>query len=83
MFNLAGGVLRVISTIGPIICSQLFGSAGFTVAMVGQILTACAQPFLLYTPTTLASIWFGPKERAVATGLTSLGNYTIGYICGL
>lgn len=43
-------------------------------AMGGQILTACAQPFLLYAPTKLASYWFGPKERAFCTMLASLGN---------
>lgn len=44
------------------------------VAMLGQVLTACAQPFLLYAPTKLASFWFGPKERAFCTMLSSLGN---------
>ena len=73
IFNVAGGVIRVFSTIEPIICSSVMGSSGYVVAMLGQILTACAQPFLLYAPTTLASVWFGPKERAVATGITSLG----------
>ena len=44
------------------------------VAMLGQILTACAQPFLLYAPTKLAALWFGPKERALCTMLASMGN---------
>ena len=44
------------------------------VALIGQILTACAQPFLLYSPTKLAAFWFGPKERAFCTMLASLGN---------
>lgn len=48
--------------------------SGYAVAMGGQILTACAQPFLLYAPTKLASYWFGPKERAFCTMLASLGN---------
>ena len=43
------------------------------VALIGQILTACAQPFLLYSPTTLAAVWFGPKERAICTNLASVG----------
>ncbi len=73
IFNVAGGVIRVLSTVEPIICSPVLENSGYVVAMFGQILTACAQPFLLYAPTTLASVWFGPKERAVATGLTSLG----------
>ena len=68
--NVVGGVLRVISTIEGVICT---GTAGYVVAMIGQVLTAAAQPFLLYAPTTLASIWFGPNERAVATGISSLG----------
>ena len=71
---MSGGVLRIISTMEPIICSSI-PSLGFGVVMVGQVLTACGQPFLLYSPTTLASVWFGPKERAVATGLTSLGEW--------
>ena len=73
IFNVCGGVLRVLSTVEPVICSSVLASSGYVVAMLGQILTACAQPFLLYAPTTLASVWFGPKERAVATGLSSLG----------
>lgn len=44
------------------------------VALIGQILTACAQPFFLYSPTKLAAFWFGPKERAFCTMLASLGN---------
>jgi len=71
--NVVGAVLRVVSTIEPVICSTVFAQAGYMVAMLGQVLTACAQPFLLYAPTTLASVWFGPKERAVATGVSSLG----------
>ncbi len=42
--------------------------------MLGQVLTACAQPFLLYAPTKLAALWFGVKERALCTMLASLGN---------
>jgi len=42
--------------------------------MLGQILTASAQPFLLYAPTKLANFWFGVKERAFCTMLASLGN---------
>lgn len=72
LLNLVGAAIRVLSTIEPVICSPLSGNAGFGVAMLGQVITAAAQPFLLYAPTTLASIWFGPKERAVATGISSL-----------
>ena len=43
------------------------------VAMIGQILCACAQPFLLYAPAKLANTWFGPKERVLCTNLASIG----------
>jgi hypothetical protein len=68
--NLLGSVLRYLSTLDPIICSR----SGFLVAMAGQSLTACAQPFLLYSPTKLASFWFGPKERAICTNFATIAN---------
>ncbi|CAI8041266.1 Solute carrier family 49 member A3, partial [Geodia barretti] len=72
--NLLGSVLRYLSTLDPIVCSSVFSRSGFTVAMIGQFLTACAQPFLLYSPTKLASFWFGPKERAICTNFASIAN---------
>lgn len=57
-----------------ILCSPHYALSGYVVAMLGQVLTACAQPFLLYAPTKLANLWFGPKERAICTTLASLGN---------
>ncbi len=72
VLNMVGAGVRVLSTIDPVICSPVSHS-GFIMAMVGQTLTAAAQPFVLYTPTTLANVWFGSKERAIATGLSSLG----------
>lgn len=71
--NLIGSIFRYLSTIHPIVCSTVFDKAGFTVAMIGQFLTACAQPFMLYAPTKLASFWFGPKERAICTNFASIG----------
>ena len=72
MFNLSGSVLRWLSSADFVICSS--PTAAFAVAMTGQVLTACAQPFLLYAPTKLANFWFGAKERAFCTMLASLGN---------
>ena len=69
-----GSILRLLSTWRFIVCSEVFDQSGFMVALIGQILTACAQPFLLYSPTKLAAFWFGPKERAFCTMLASLGN---------
>ena len=69
-----GSILRWISTWNFVVCSQVFNQSGFMMALIGQILTACAQPFLLYSPTKLAAFWFSPKERAFCTMLASLGN---------
>ena len=74
--NFAGAMLRWLSTAHPIICSTAVPQAGFAVALIGQILTAAGQPFLLYSPTTLAGTWFGPKERAVCTSIASVGEPT-------
>ena len=71
--NLAGSVVRWFGTAYFLFCSPAFPRAGFMVAMVGQILTAFAQPFLLYSPTKLANLWFGPKERATCTSCASIG----------
>lgn len=73
-FNLVGALLRILSTIDPVICSPLYDKSGYMVALIGQILSACAQPFFLYSPTTLAAVWFGPKERAICTNLASVAN---------
>ena len=69
-----GSILRWISTGHYVVCSDVFDQSGFMVALIGQILTAFAQPFILYSPTKLAAFWFGPKERAFCTMLASLGN---------
>ncbi len=69
--NLVGSILRVISSIDGLICSPVPKGA-FYVALFGQALTAVAQPFSLYAPTTLAAVWFGPKERALATNFASV-----------
>ena len=72
IFNVTGSVLRWLSSASFMVCSS--SGAAFALAMTGQVLTACAQPFLLYSPTKLANLWFGDKERAFCTMLASLGN---------
>ena len=71
--NLIGAILRFVSSLQPVVCFAPFPKLGFAVAMVGQILTACGQPFFLYSPTKLANTWFSRKERDVCTGLVSMG----------
>ena len=70
-----GSALRWLSTAHAVVCSPVWAHSGFGVALLGQVLTAFAQPFLLYSPTKLAATWFGPKERALCTGVASLGGW--------
>ena len=72
--NLIGSAIRWLSTADGIICSHDYQRSGYMVAMLGQTITAFAQPFILYAPTKLASFWFGPKERAICTTVASIGN---------
>ena len=76
VLNFAGAVIRYASTFPIIICSSQFPQAGFGIAMLGQVLTAFAQPFFLYAPTKLANTWFKPSERSICTGISTLGNKT-------
>ncbi|CAK9301567.1 unnamed protein product [Gordionus sp. m RMFG-2023] len=46
----------------------------FWVTMLGQILCAIAQLFILNIPSKLASTWFGPKELATACSIGVFGN---------
>ncbi|KAL5471602.1 hypothetical protein EMCRGX_G029731 [Ephydatia muelleri] len=72
--NFIGSAIRWLSTADSIVCSHDYQRSGYMVAMIGQTITAFAQPFLLYAPTKLASFWFGPKERAICTTVASIGN---------
>lgn len=49
-------------------------TAELAVLYVGQLLAACAQPFILSAPTKLASAWFGDRQRASANMLASMSN---------
>lgn len=39
----------------------------FAYVIVGQVLAACGQPLLSIAPAKLATQWFGPNERVIAT----------------
>ena len=70
--NLLGAIIRYISTLDFILCSG-YSKAGFMTAIIGQVITAFAQPFFLYAPAKLANTWFGSKERGLCTDLASVG----------
>jgi len=65
--------LRVVSTIEGLRHSE--GSYAFVIALIGQAFTAIAQPFFLYSPTKLSFMWFSEQQRAVATMITSMGEF--------
>ena len=69
--NAVGAAIRIIGS--------FYSDNRFIVVMIGQTLAACAQPFLLNSPTKLAANWFGEKERATANMLSSLGELSRHY----
>ncbi|KAK0397283.1 hypothetical protein QR680_002065 [Steinernema hermaphroditum] len=67
--NLSGNVLRVISSL-----QFVPHTAKFPVVLVGQVLAASAQPFIMYLPTKMAALWFPESQRALANTLASMSN---------
>lgn len=47
----------------------------------GQILAACAQPFIMFAPTKLAALWFAGDQRATANMLASMGKWSAILTC--
>ena len=53
---------------------RLFFNSYFYVALVGQTLGAIANPVFLNTPSKIASTWFKPSSRTLATTIASVAN---------
>ena len=53
---------------------RLFFNNHFYIALIGQSLGAIANPVFLNTPSKIASIWFKPSSRTMATTLASVAN---------
>jgi hypothetical protein len=51
---------------------RLLVNTSFSFVVLGQVIMALGQPFMLSAPAKLASLWFGDNERAIATTLGSL-----------
>ncbi|GAB1607657.1 solute carrier family 49 member A3-like [Argonauta hians] len=66
--NCVGSVLRVVS------CLDIPVSYRFPLLITGQCLAACAQPFVLISPTKMAALWFKDNQRATANMLASMAN---------
>jgi hypothetical protein len=65
--NGIGAAGRILSTIPTL------NGHRYTVLIIGQTLSGCAQPFVLCTPTKLASQWFNERQRTFANMLGSTG----------
>jgi FLVCR family feline leukemia virus subgroup C receptor-related protein len=53
----------------------------FYFLLLGQCINACGMPFVQAIGATIAGVWFGDKERAQITNITSLAS-VIGVIIG-
>uniref|UniRef100_A0A0L8GW11 Major facilitator superfamily (MFS) profile domain-containing protein n=1 Tax=Octopus bimaculoides TaxID=37653 RepID=A0A0L8GW11_OCTBM len=67
LLNCIGSILRVVSCYIPAV-------SRFPVLITGQTLAACAQPFILISPTKMAALWFKDDQRATANMLASMAN---------
>ncbi|ESO99043.1 hypothetical protein LOTGIDRAFT_53741, partial [Lottia gigantea] len=67
--NVIGSLLRNLTTF-----DFITPDAKFPVLLTGQILAACAQPFVMFCPTKLAAVWFPGSQRATANTLASMAN---------
>ncbi|XP_060608265.1 solute carrier family 49 member A3-like isoform X2 [Ruditapes philippinarum] len=65
--NSAGALLRNISSFDTV--PKKFS---YVILLCGQILAACAQPFVMFAPTKMASIWFPCHRRATANMIGSM-----------
>ncbi|XP_041477428.1 solute carrier family 49 member A3-like [Lytechinus variegatus] len=67
--NFLGILLRYLGTVFPIP-----PSSQFAVVMVGQTLAAFGQPFLLFSPTKMAALWFNDSQRTTGNILATMAN---------
>ena len=44
-------------------------------ALIGQAIAGCAQPFVMFSPTKVAALWFKENQRATANMMASMGKY--------
>ncbi|XP_060565003.1 solute carrier family 49 member A3-like [Ruditapes philippinarum] len=67
--NGVGSFLRNVSTFDIVP-----DDTRYTWCLAGQILAACAQPFIMFAPTKLAALWFAGDQRATANMIASMAN---------
>ncbi|CAG2165889.1 unnamed protein product [Oppiella nova] len=75
ILNALGISLRALSSADFIVNSlTLSKRSQFIVAIVGQMIAGLAQPFVLFSPTKVAELWFSTNQRAFATTITGMSN---------
>ncbi|CAG8482046.1 11015_t:CDS:2 [Ambispora leptoticha] len=70
--NAFGAIIRYFS-----IC-QTARQTKFLLVLIGQSISAIANPFVQITPTKYVMMWFGEKERTTATMIASIANPVAG-----
>ncbi|XP_053146584.1 solute carrier family 49 member A3 isoform X3 [Hemicordylus capensis] len=68
--NMVGSIIRIFSVISIF----SLGSMNFAYLLVGQCLSAMAQPLICFAPTKLAALWFPEHQRATANMIASMSN---------
>lgn len=74
------GTGAVLVMIGSLV--KAVGVRSFAVQLIGQLVLAASQPFLINATTALTVRWFPLRERGLAAGLGSLAQY-LGFIVAL
>jgi len=71
-----GAVLTCIGSWLRFISAMFYSHQGpaLYILFLGQVLAACAQPFLLNAPPKMATMWFTVKGRATADMVGTIGN---------
>uniref|UniRef100_A0A2C9KD64 Major facilitator superfamily (MFS) profile domain-containing protein n=1 Tax=Biomphalaria glabrata TaxID=6526 RepID=A0A2C9KD64_BIOGL len=67
--NLIGCLLRNIT-----IFNFVSTESKYPVLLTGQIVAACGQTFIMFTPAKVAALWFADSQRALATTVASMSN---------
>ncbi|XP_059142550.1 solute carrier family 49 member A3-like [Physella acuta] len=71
--NLIGSALRNL-TVDDLDFIHLPQGSRFPVLISGQVVAACGQTFIMFTPAKVAALWFGDNQRAIATTIATLSN---------
>ncbi|XP_012946701.1 solute carrier family 49 member A3, partial [Aplysia californica] len=67
--NFLGSVIRNLTAY-----SFMPHSAQFPVLIFGQVVAACGQTFVMFTPAKTAALWFPDSQRTIANTLASMSN---------